>query len=149
MNEMNPSPSSATLVPAADVTAPPPEGSSVVHQAYPLKQPEEEINEFLVQVRGSVLRRVRRKLGGLIHTRFPWPEFLLGLSTLSAGGALGAVASGVVWNTCEAVIFYLILPVLAVGSGVAYVLLRQLAARSASLVAQDLLEELPDPDRTK
>jgi hypothetical protein len=126
MTEMNPSPPSTTQVPAADVTAPPPDGLSVVFQAYPLKQPEEEINEFLVRVRGSVLRRARRKLVGLIHNRFPWPEFLLGLSTISAGGTLGALASRVPWNSHNALIFYLILPVLTVGAGVSYGLLRHL-----------------------
>lgn len=147
-SELSPTPPSATPVPAADVMAPPPDGSSVVYQAFPVKQTEEELNEFLVKVRGSVLRRARRKLNGLVRNRFPWPEVLLGLSTISAGGALGALASRIPWNSQYAIIFYLILPLLAVGAGVAYVLLRHLTPLNASALALDLLEELPDPDKT-
>lgn len=147
--EMKPTPPSAIQVPAADVKTPPPEGSSIVHQAYPLKQPEEEINEFMVQVRGSVLRRARQKLWCITTTRFPWPEVLLGLSMLAIGAILGAVASGVVWNSGKAVVFYMVLPVVAGCSIVAYALLRIKAAQNPSSVARDLLEELPDPDRTK
>lgn len=149
VDEMHPTPPSATGVPAADVTVPPADGGSVVHQAYPLKQPVEELDEFLVRVRGSTLRRARRKLTALVKLSFPWAEVLLGVSTLCAGGGLGALASGVAWNTDKAVFYYVILPVIAVGTGVGYALLRHLTPNNASLVAQDILEELPDPDRTK
>lgn len=149
MHDMTPPPPSATPVPAADVKVPALGAGSVVHQAYPLRQPEEELNESLVMVRASILRRARRKLSALLTGKFPWPEVLLGLGTLSAGGPLGAVASGVPWNDSKAPFFYLLLPLVAIGAGVAYALLRHLTPQKASTIAQDILEELPDPDRTK
>ncbi len=149
MDDRMPPLANAQPVPAADVTVPPADGGSVVHQAYPLKQPEEEASEFIVQVRASTLRRTRRRLGSLVVVKFPWPEVLLGLATLCTGGALGAIASNVEWNCWKAKIFYLILPIIAVGAGVAYVMLRHLVPQAASSVAQDVLEDLPDPDRTK
>lgn len=149
MDEMKPPPPSATPVLAADVQFPPADAGSVVHQAYPLRQPEEELNEFLIKVRASILLRARRKLSTLLTVKFPWPEALLGLSTLCIGSTLGAVASDVPWNCSKAPFFYLLLPVVSIGSGVAYALLRHLTPQKASSIAQDILEELPDPDRTK
>lgn len=149
MDNGMPPPANAQTVPAADVTVPPADGGSVVHQAYPLKQPEEEASEFIVQVRASILRRTRRRLATLVVATFPWPEVLLGLATLCTGGALGAVASNVAWDCWKAKIFYMVLPVIATGSGVAYVMLRHLIPQAASTAAQEALEDLPDPDRTK
>lgn len=148
---------SATSVPAADVTAPVNSGQ-IIHQSFPLRQPEEEANEILVQVRGSSLRKIRRRLDSLVSPRFPWPEVLLGLSTLSFGGSLGAVASRTAWATVEngvatlnwvAFVFYALFPMIGVGAAVGYASLRYFTARNASSVAQDMLEELPDPDRAK
>jgi len=145
-------------VPAADVTAPPIDAGSIVHQSYPLRQPEEEANEILVQVRGTTLRRVRKRLSTLLSGGFPWPEVLLGAATLLLGASLGALGSGIPWATLDngaavanslAILFYLVLPILGVGAAVGYFCLRHFSGRAASAVAQDLLDELPDPDRTK
>ena len=73
-------------VPAADFTAPPVDYGSVVHQSFPLRQPEEDANEIIIQVRGTILRRVRKRLSVLLTPKFPWPEVLLGLATLFLGG---------------------------------------------------------------
>jgi len=152
-----PAPSIIT-VPAADVTAPPVDAGSIVHQSYPLRQPEEEANEILVQVRGTTLRRVRKRLSTLASGGFPWPEALLGVATLSLGASFGAFGSSIPWAILDngaaaanprAILFYVVLPIVGVGALVGYFCLRHFTTRSASTVAQDLLDELPDPDRTK
>jgi len=152
-----PSPSIAA-VPAADVTAPPVDTGSVVHQSYPLRQPEEDATEILVRVRGTTLRRVRKRLAILISGRFPWPELLLGLATLSLGCSFGGLASGVPWAVIKsgvaapssrALLFYVLFPILGVGSLVGYFCLRHFGGQAASAIAQDLLDELPDPDRAR
>lgn len=149
MDEFKAPPPTAISAPAAEVQAPATGSGSVVHQAYPLKQPEAELNEFMIKVRASILLRARRKLSALAKTKFPWPEVLLGLCTLCAGSTLGAIATGVLWSSSKAPFFYGLLPIAAVASGVAYGLLRHLAPEKASEIAQDILEELPDPDRSK
>src|SRR5712692_5290350 len=95
-----PAPSVAT-VPAADVTAPPVDAGSIVHQSYPLRQPEEDANEILVKVRGTTLRRVRKRLSTLLLGRFPWSEVLLGVATLFLGASFGALGSSVPWATID------------------------------------------------
>lgn len=143
-----PLPANATPQLAADVVIPPNGGASVVHQAFPLKQPKAEADEILVQVRGSVLRRVRQKLEPLTKAVFPWPELLLGAATLLWGAVLGALASDIELRDGRGKLFFVVLPALAVGSSVAYGMLRHFKAVNASSVAQSLLEDIPDPDQT-
>jgi hypothetical protein len=78
---MEPPKSQVISLPAADVTAPATTQENLLHVAYPVKKPEEEHSEFFIEVRASTLGRVRRKAMKLTAARFPWPEFLLGVST--------------------------------------------------------------------
>ena len=148
MTEFSPPSANAARELTADVTVPAADGTSVVHQAYPLRQPMEEATEILVRVRGSTLRRVRKRLVALSNASFPWPELLLCMATLAAGGVLGAIASDVTLKELRGKLFYLLLPPLAVGCGVAYGMLRFNKSVSASAIARDLLDEIPDPDKT-
>lgn len=147
----------ASAVPAADVVAPAPNVGPIVHQSFPVRQPEEDANEILVGVRGRVLRRTRRQLSSLIASRFPWPESLLGAATLCLGGFFGALGSSLPWAvvkdsvglpTGRAILFYVILPVSGAGALVAFFCIRYFASQSASGIAQAILDELPDPERT-
>jgi hypothetical protein len=140
----------AQLLPAADIQAQqPPVGSSLVHQSFPVRQPEEDSSEFLVRVRASTLRRVRTKLGELAEVPFPLSELLLGLSTLAIGTFLGALTADVTAGTAKAVFFYTVLPVVGVSSLVAYLLLRRGSQSDTHRVGNDALSELPDPDKTR
>jgi hypothetical protein len=137
--------------------APAPNVGPIVHQSYPLRQPEEDANEILVSVRGRVLRRTRRQLSSLAANRFPWPESLLGAATLCLGGFLGALGSSLPWAfvkdnvglpTGRAILFYVILPVLGAAALVAFFCIRHFGSQSASDIARAILDELPDPERT-
>jgi hypothetical protein len=46
------------------------------------------------------------------------------------------------------VVFFVILPMIAVGSGVAYGMLRRFGLRATQHLAEDILNDLPDPDRS-
>lgn len=151
-------PPNVVAVPAADVQAPPPNPATVVHESYPLLQSEEDANEILVRVRGSTLRRVRKRLASLKHEGFPWSEVLLGLATLSFGASLGALASKLPWAevesgiatpTISAILFYVVLPLIGAAAAVAFFMRRYHTRVQAASVATELLEDLPDPERTK
>ena len=148
----------AAAVPAADVQAPPPNPATIVHHSYPLRQSEEDANDILVPLRGSTLRRVRKRLVALTTSPFPWSELLLGAATLCFGSSLGALASSLPWAdvssgravpTISALIFYIALPLVGAATAVAFVVRRHHVTQHASNLASDLLEELPDPERTK
>lgn len=158
MAEFELPPAAATTAPAADVTAPPVDAGSVMHASYPVRQSEEEANEIVVPVRGTTLRRVRKRLSTLLSGTFPWSEVLLGAATLFLGASFGAYGSGVPWASLEngaavanprAILFYAALPIVGVGAAVGYFCLRHFSGRTASTVAQDSLDDLPDPDHTK
>lgn len=148
MEEFQPPPANATPLPAADVTAAAPTGN-VEYEAYPVRKPEEDLNDFKVQVRASTLTRCRAKLTQVSAPRFPWHEMALGASTLAAGAFLGALPADIKAGSSQAVFFYTLLPIIAVGAFVAYLFLRRLTIREPASTAAEVLSELPDPDKTR
>ena len=96
------------------------------------------------------------KLKVLTVLKRPWADLLLAFSTLCLGGFMGALSSNLPWAVLNAgtpepswraIVFYALLPVLGTASLVAFFCLRHFAGRNASEIADDVLEELPDPDR--
>lgn len=143
-----PAPAPVAAQPAADVRAPQVGEGNQVTYTYPIRQPEEDFNDFQVGVRASLLKRCRVRLQAIAAQGFPLPEVLLGISTLTAGAALSAVISGVPLGSWRGVVFFVILPMVAAGSGVAYVMLRRFGLRSTEHLAEEILNDLPDPDRS-
>lgn len=143
-------PAAAPVVaqPAADVKAPQVGEGSQVTYTYPIRQPEEDFNDFQVGVRASLLKRCRERLRAVTKEPFPLPELLLGVSTLTIGATLSAVISGVSLNSWRGVLFFVTMPAVAVGSGVAYGMLRRFNQRAARQLAENILADLPDPDRS-
>lgn len=146
---MEPPKSQVISLPAADVTAPATTQENLLHLAYPVKKPEEEHSEFFIEVRASTLARVRRKAMQLTTARFPWPEFLLGVSTAALGAALGAVPAGVDIKKPIGLIYFVALPVLCAGTGVAYFMLRSTPAIESSKIGNEILQDLPDPEKAR
>lgn len=142
-------PAAAPVVarPAADVRAPTVGEGNQVTYTFPIRQPEEDFNDFQVGVRASLIRRCRGRLEAIACHTFPTSEVLLGVSTLAAGGALSALVSSVALASWQGVLFFVVLPVVAVGCGVAYGMLRHFTIRAAQQLAEDVLEDLPNPDR--
>lgn len=151
MDDFTPPLPNAAPLPAADVEANVASEASgnVEYEAYPVRKPEEDLSDFKVQVRASTLMRCRTKLNTVAKSRFSWHEVLLALSTLAAGAFLGALPSGLKAGTASAIFFYTILPIVAVASFVAYLFLRRAMLRDPADIAADVLEELPDPDKTR
>lgn len=146
MGHFEPSPPDVRTIPAADVLATTGTGGPVVHQAFPVRRPEADRNEFLVQVRASTLHRCRGRLREPAANPFPWHEAALGISTLSFGAFLGALPAALVLNSRSGIFFYNVLPAVGVGAGVAFAFLRRRVTIDA---ASEALRDLPDPDETR
>lgn len=146
---MEPPKPQVVSLPAADVTAPDTTHENLRHVAYPLRKPEEEHAEFIIEVRASVLARVRRTLAKLVKAKFPWPELLLGISTAALGAALGAIPAGIDIKKPIGLVYFVAFPVICTGTGVAYFMMRRNSIVDASKVAEDILEDLPDPEKTR
>jgi hypothetical protein len=140
----------ATSIPTADITFPP-ENNNVRHAAYPVKQPEDEINEFMVEVRATKLSRCRTLLAELKEDKFPWAEFLLAVSSLAIGASLGALSSDVSYSANALLwkFLFIFLPLVGVASLTAYFFIRNTTNKAASRIATAVLNELPDPIKSK
>lgn len=148
MNDFVPPPANAQALPVADIMAPPPAGN-VEYEAFPVRKPEEDLNDFKVQVRASTLSRCRNRLAQASSASFPWHELALGVSTLAAGAFLGALPAEIKPGTLQAHLFSTALPAVALAAFVAYLFLRRSAVSEPAQAASDVLSELPDPNRTR
>lgn len=144
--------STAVGLPAADVRFESAEknGSdkNFTTHTFPVRTPEEDRGDFLIQVRASTLKKCRRRLKGLADAGFPWAEVMLALSSLAIGATLGALPSDIPASYLRYKFFFFFLPPLAASSLVGFIFLRRLPATNGGATARDVLEDLPDPDRS-
>jgi len=148
-SEFVPPNSQAISIPIADTIAPA-NNHNIRHAAYPVKQPQEEANEFLIEVRATRINSCREKLLRLQIIKFPWAELLLALSTLVFGTSLGALTSSISY-TGDSVLwffYFLFLPILGSVMITAYFFLRVFNPVDVAKLAQDALEDLPDPTKS-
>lgn len=105
----------------------------------------------MVECRASVLRQVRIKLGKIKKTDVTLSEFLLALAAMAAGTWLGALSSAVSYTSDPWLwrLYFGVLPVAAIGFGLAYWFTRQKTLLNAADLADAILAELPDPNNTK
>lgn len=146
--EFNPPPPAATPFPAADLQARPQLGE-VEFESLPVRRPPEDLNDVKIVVRGSVLTRCRAKLAIAAEAKFPWYELALALSSLAAGAVAGAIPADIQQGSGKYLVFFTILPVVAIGAFVAYLFLRHQRESGASNIAQSVLSELPDPEKAQ
>jgi hypothetical protein len=136
-------------IPSVDIKAESKDGKMVAVHSFPVVSPEGDSNEFIVQVRASVLSACRRRLRAM-HEDNRWVnDLLFGLAMTSCGAILNAAAVGVALDSTEGRVSFVVLPPLFVGTMVAFVLRRQARNRDGNDLAAELLDRLPDPDHTK
>lgn len=136
-------------LPAADVKVESGKDNLTVFQNYEVKQEKSKVNDALIMVNESTLKKCIQKLEIIKDQKVTSLEILLGLATASLGGSLGALASSVKFEAkFLGIFFYLILPIIFVGFSVAYYYKRKENFNEPNKLASDILEELPDPDDT-
>jgi len=148
MNQLDSNNSSIERVPVVYIQVNQTQQGMTMTQTYPVRITEDDKNDFIVQIRASVLRRNRTKLTRLRNLKFSYGEVLLGTSTLLLGASLSGLASKVELNSILGIIFYLIFPLISIGTAVAYGFYRKYSLENVVDIAQDMLDELPDPERT-
>lgn len=148
MDEFQPPQANATPLPAADVSAAQ-TADNVEYEAFPVRKPEEDLNDFKVKVRASTLSRCRMKLAKVSNPNFPWHEGALGASTLATGAFFGALTADIKAGTGQWIFFFAVLPTIAVATFVAYIFLRRSALYEPASAAAEVLSELPDPDKAR
>lgn len=149
LDDFEPPPPPVATIPVADVNAAVGAGN-IEYEAFPVKTPEADINDFKVRVRASALAKCRSRLMTLASPPFPWHELALAISTLTGGAYLGALPSSAIqYGTFSGHFFYTFLPITAVGAFIAYLFLRRAKHHETAAVASQVLDDLPDPDKAR
>ncbi len=138
----------ASSLPMADAKMNPANGPGVTPYYYQVKQPEEDLNDFIIEVRASKLRNIRKKISQLANSSFPWHELLLGISTTALGAFFSGLLSNISLLSLQGKFVFILCPVIAMGAGVGYFFKRYVDLKIPKILAEDLLNELVDPDKT-
>ena len=136
---------SAEGLPAGDVQAPDdPTAPAIYQSSIPVFAAQEDLNEVMIRVKGSTLRRVRTNLSELKTQKVDWSDLFLALFTLAGGVWITSLISTPVAGISTFV--FGAAPLITVGSMVAFLFQRRNESRAAAQIATNALEELPDPD---
>ena len=152
MDSLRPLQANAQSMPAADVTFENKlsfEDSKMNYHAYQVKTPQQDLEDFIIQVRASILNKCRNKLNILVRRKFAWKEFCLAFSTLFGGLGLGALTSNIEPNTWKYIFFYTACPVLFIGLMVACIFLEHNATQNPRDIITEVLTDLPDPKEAR
>lgn len=130
-----------------------PRNSYTTDRTYPVYMTIEDSNDFIVEVKASLLKRIRKKLEPLKVSKFQWPELLLCITSI----AFGVTSSGFITvmtlpkdNTMRIMLINVsIFSLLIFGvTMTAYLFYRHYNNFILSDVVTELIDEIPDPDET-
>ena len=96
---------STASIPAADIRASIENENVTTTRTFPVRTPEADSRDFVVEVLASTLNRCRSRLKTLALVKFPWAEFFLAIAMLSFGGTLGAIAGNVAFAWMKGFLF--------------------------------------------
>lgn len=146
MEEFKPEISVKSL-PAADVSMLSIDSTITSKYVYPVKRPVEYENDFLIQVKASEIRKIRKKLNEKDQCNFPFHEVLLGVSSITFGAFISALITGVELNfSIVSIVAYIVCPVITAGTFVAYYFNRKINNNSIEALVETILDLLVDPD---
>jgi len=132
-------------IPAADIKVTGGKQEKITH-SYPIVHVNADKQDFVLTIMASVLLRSRNRLRTLQRFAFPWPEILLTIAGASFGAFAGAFSGSIELNSTKGIVFFVFVPMVFVGSTVAYFFTRINPIMAANNIATELLSDLPDPE---
>lgn len=126
-----------------------PATEKMTYVSCPVRQPEEDINDFKVEVWASTLKRCRVGLEELQNLKFPFAEVALALASASLGAVLSAIASNIKYDSNLGFWFYNIGGPIFAASSVAYFFLRERSFSEPIRISRAVMQDLPDPDKSR
>ena len=104
-------------------------------------------NEVIL-VDTQTIQRCRTNLLKIKNNQFTWNEILLGVAAAGIGIIASAYISDVKLDSGKGIFSFVITPCITIGTGVAYGILKRLTHISSSQIAEEILNDMPDPDET-
>ena len=118
-------------------------------RTYSVTVPEDEANDFVVEVRASVLKDIRSTLDKHSKSSFPWQEILLAITAILLGGFFSGIFSSLKIETDLGKLVFVAFPVISGITGTSYFFVRRDDNKSISDLSNDLLNKIPNPDNVK
>lgn len=146
MNQPNESDSSYQELPAADLKISG-EPQPVTIFGYPVVLPDEDINDKVVPIRGKDLKRWRAKLFKISKMSFRCDDLFLAVSMLLIGSWVAFLLTGTVYSGFPNFLLQTLLPVFGFGFLISYFFLRRRTIASPKDISNELLGEIPNPDK--
>lgn len=113
-----------------------------------VKHPEEELNDFYVRVRASLLSKVRIKLGGVKENKIDWSELFLAIGMLFIGIFSNEYSQTTELNESQ-LFWFLAKLVVGLLCIFGYIIFKVIKYKSTQHTVSEILKEIPDPDKTQ
>lgn len=111
------------------------------------RKPDLSDQDFAIEISANSLRNARQELSRITRNRLRFSELFLAIASLAMGSSLTALQNGISPQSPLWWMFYTILPAVALGSLVAFILLTQLSSSEPAEKAMEVLRLLPNPDQ--
>jgi hypothetical protein len=118
-------------------------------RTYSVTVPEDEANDFVVEVRASVLKDIRDTLDKHSENTFPWQEVLLAITAILIGGFFSGIFSSIKIDTFLGKLVFVVFPVVSGIAGTSYFFVRRDNNKSISELSKNLLNKVPNPENVK
>jgi len=115
---------------------------------YTVSIPDNDFNDSIIEVRSSVLTKIRDKIKSMQSITHVWIlDLVLFLGSICWGGWISYLQSNGTYTRLEMFIYGTLLFGIALASTIAFIILKTIIKNNVSVNADDLLEMIPDPQK--
>ncbi len=137
-------PANVVVKPAADITLSTEESGVVQKESYPIIPKNNDKDDYLRPVKMSDIIKIKQEAISISSQKTKWDEIALGICTLGFGGTLSALASNVVLNTINGIIFYVLCPIFSFSLAV-FVIMYKFMKNKTEVISAENIEKIIAP----
>ena len=113
---------------------------------YPHLQLSEYENDSIIEIRCNEIRKIHNRIEKVKNTKYTWHEILLSIGSITAGGFIGALISGLKLDSVLNVVVYAVCLAVSVGCFVGYFCTRNTINLTLQDFASYVEDHLVNPD---
>lgn len=141
----------AVAKPTADISLSAVGSGMIQNESYPIIPKNNSKDDYLRPVKMSDIIKIKCEAVKISNEKIKWDEFALGVSTLGFGASLSAIISGVVLNTVNGIIFFIISPIISFSLAVfvvMYKVMKSSTNRQSASVIVETIEPYEDTENS-